>query len=138
MKDVMISVKGLLGTDDSGEEIELVTKGLYSYRNGRARFSYMESELTGMEGTKTAFDVSEGYACITRTGAVTMQMVFEEGKKNYCVYSSPYGALTMGIDTQSVYSKLGETGGKLDIKYVLDVSGSMTVRNDLNITIETA
>lgn len=138
MKDVIISVKGLMGTDENGDEIELVTKGLYSYRNGKARFSYLESELTGMEGTKTAFDVSEGYTSITRTGSVTMQMVFEEGKKNYFVYNTPYGSMTMGVDTHSVYSKLGEDGGSLNVKYVLDISGSMVSRNNLDVNIRTA
>lgn len=138
LKDVIISVKGLMGTDDNGDDIELVTKGLYDYKNGKAKFSYLESELTGMEGTKTAFDVHEGYASITRTGSVTMQMVFEEGKKNYFVYNTPYGAMTMGVDTHSVYSRLGENGGSLNVKYILDISGAMASRNNLDVTIQTA
>lgn len=138
MKDVIISVKGLMGTDENGDEIELVTKGLYDYKNGSAKFSYMESELTGMDGTKTAFDVSEGSAVITRTGSVTMQMVFEEGKKNYFAYRTPFGAMTMGVDTHSVYSTLGKDGGSLKVKYILDISGSMVSRNNLDVTIQKA
>ena len=134
----MISVKGLMGTDDNGDEIELVTKGSYDYADGRAEFSYMESELTGMEGTKTAFDVYDGYASITRTGSVTMQMVFEEGRKNYFVYNTPYGAMSMGVDTHSVYSKLGENGGYLNVKYTLDIPGTMASRNNLDVRIESA
>lgn len=138
MKDVIISVKGLIGTDENGDEIELVTKGLYDYKDGTAKFSYMESELTGLEGTKTAFDVTEGYALMTRTGTVTMQMLFEEGKKNYFAYMTPIGAITIGLDTHSVYSRLGEDGGSLNVKYTLDMSGSMLSRNKLDVTVQTA
>ena len=52
-KDVLIAIKGMQELDGlSGEGDELVTPGTYSMDGNIARFSYMESELTGMEGTK--------------------------------------------------------------------------------------
>ena len=56
MKDVIISITG---TQDApqGEDntIELVTEGKYCFKDGRGKLTYMESELTGMAGTKTSF-----------------------------------------------------------------------------------
>lgn len=135
MKDVIISVKGLLGANDDGEDIELVTGGKYSYSAGEANFEYMESELTGMEGTKTTFSVKPDTVTITRNGTVNMQMLFEEGRKNYFVYNTPYGSMTMGLDTQSVFSRLGENGGHLEVKYVIDMDDSLAMRTAFNIDI---
>lgn len=138
MKDVIISVKGLLGTTEDGDDIELVTDGKYSFKDGKAEFEYMESELTGMEGTKTSFTVSPNCVMITRKGTVTMQMMFEEGRKNYFAYKTPFGAMTMGIDAYSINSRLDDDGGCLEVKYLLDMSNSMVTRNTFNIDIRKA
>ena len=135
MKDVIISVKGLLGANDEGEDIELVTGGKYSYSGEEANFEYMESELTGMEGTKTSFSVTPDAVTITRNGTVNMQMLFEEGRKNYFIYDTPYGSMKMGLDTQSVFSRLGENGGHLEVKYVIDLENSTALRTAFNIDI---
>lgn len=138
MKDVIISVKGLLGANEAGEDIELVTGGKYSFSADEASFEYMESELTGMEGTKTSFSVKPDAVTITRNGTVNMQMLFEEGRKNYFVYNTPYGNMTMGLDTQSIFSRLGENGGQLEVKYVIDLADSHAMRTAFNIEIREA
>ena len=58
MKDVIISIKGRQN-DPNGEEnaVELVTDGEFDYKNGEGTLSYMDSELTGLEGTKTTFTI---------------------------------------------------------------------------------
>ena len=89
MKDVIISIKGLQGTDEEGNDLELVTDGLYSYEPDNVAFEYMESELTGMEGTRTEFSVAGDQVVITRRGTVNMQMTFKAGEKYYFVYDTP-------------------------------------------------
>jgi uncharacterized beta-barrel protein YwiB (DUF1934 family) len=139
MENVMISIKGLFELTDDEDNIELVTDGTYTFENGRAEFQYKESELTGMEGTTTSFIVSDNSVMLTRNGAVTMQMYFQEGKKNYFVYETPFGSMNMGLDTHSIASNLGENGGEIEVKYVLDLSGSPTgnyvKKNTFNINI---
>jgi uncharacterized beta-barrel protein YwiB (DUF1934 family) len=56
MKDVIISITGTQNfSQDPTDAVELVTEGKYKYSNGRGELTYMESELTGMDGTKTSF-----------------------------------------------------------------------------------
>ena len=133
MKKVIISVKGLMDEDDA----ELVTDGEYEF-DGGARFSYEESDLTGMEGTTTSFSVENGIVSISRTGTVSMEMEFEEGRKHYFVYDTPFGSLSMGVDTQSIRSCLDENGGSLEVKYLLDLENSMMSRNSFEINIRRA
>lgn len=138
MKDAIISVKGLLGAGENGEDIELVTDGGYSWSPEETEFYYMESQLTGMEGTRTGFTVRPGCVTLTREGTVGMQMVFEEGRKNYFAYNTPFGSAMMGLDTRSITSTLTAEGGHLEIKYLLDMMESVTVRAAVNIDIRLA
>ena len=132
--DAIISVNGLLGTSEEGDEIELNTTGTYSYSPGNIYFEYMETELTGMSGTKTSFSVTPQAVTITREGQVGMQMLFEEGKKHYFVYNTPYGSVTMGLGTRDIENRLMENGGRLRINYTLDMF-DMASRNNVTVDI---
>ena len=113
MKDVIISITG---TQDAphGEDntIELVTEGKYCFKDGRGKLTYMESELTGMAGTKTSFTFSPDEVVLSREGTLTSCMIFRQGTKNTFLYDTPYGSTTMGLDTHSIRSTLGEKGGE--------------------------
>ena len=138
-KDVIISIKGAQRPDD-GESgtIELVTDGEYACDGGDVRFSYMESELTGLEGTKTSFHIAKDAVTLSRRGAINSDMVFEVGKKHYFAYETPFGAITMGVDTHSIQNRLGETGGDLEIRYVIDMEHAGATRNIFKINIKEA
>ena len=138
MKKVIISIKGLQGTDDEGNDIELVTDGTYSYQSDSVAFEYMESELTGMEGTRTEFMVEGDQVMITRRGTVNMQMSFKAGEKYYFAYDTPYGNMMMGVDTQSVLARLDERGGSLIVRYIMDFGSAMVTRNKFEIYIKEA
>ena len=136
MKDVIISIKGTQQTPDEEKNVvEFETDGKYSKEDGKTCIEYMESELTGMAGTKTSIELTEEGATITRTGTVTSQMVFIMGEKNYFMYTTPFGSLTIGLDTKTVKADLGETGGSLEIRYYLDTDSKLLSKNALEIQI---
>lgn len=137
MKKVIISIKGI-NKPEGGEkdEIELVTDGEYEFSGTSAVFTYMESELTGLEGTRTTFEIENGNVVLSREGTVTSKMLFEEGKKYYFAYETPFGAMTMGVDTHSVVSRLDESGGNIEIRYHIDMDNSPVSRNMFKINIK--
>ena len=61
-KSVIISIKGVQSTEgEQPEVIELVTEGLLAKEGeGAYTLSYQESELTGLEGTLTTFQIEDG------------------------------------------------------------------------------
>ena len=71
-KDVIISVIGSQKYDgQTTEKVELVTDGtLTCHGDGKYSVSYAESEMTGLEGTVTTFDVEPHCITLTRTGAL--------------------------------------------------------------------
>jgi len=136
MKDVIISIKGTQrDRDGKPAVIELETDGRYAYRDGRAELDYMESLATGMDGTHTAIAVTPEGVTITRDGAVNMKTMFIMGEKNLFMYRTPYGAVSMGVDTRLVRSTLGEHGGGLEIRYNVDSDNALISRNALEINV---
>lgn len=136
LKNVIISIKGTQrdrsGTDDS---IELMTDGVFSFENGQGSFSYMESELTGLEGTKTTFTFGPMGVMMNREGTFNSQMYFEEGQKHNFLYETPFGATTMGVNTNRIIVGMDENGGDLEIDYLVDFQQSVVGHNRFKINI---
>lgn len=63
-------------------------------------------------------------------------MFFQEGKKNYFLYETPYGSATMGVDTRRVRSSLGEHGGDIEIDYDIDFEHTFMGRNQFKINVK--
>jgi len=136
MKDVIISIKGaqrpVMAEED---DIEFITSGEYCLDGTEAVFSYMESEMTGLEGTRTTFRVSPQMVTLTREGTMTAQMVFEQGKKHLFLYETPDGAMSMGVDTRRLRSGMGASGGEMEIEYTIDVDSVVVSENSFIINV---
>lgn len=74
-----ISITGTQTMEDGGPQtLELVTDGSYCYEPGFALLSYVESEMTGLEGVVTSFQIEDGKTVtLRRSGKVNAEMVFD-------------------------------------------------------------
>lgn len=70
----------------SPDHINLITAGRLYRRNGKYFISYEESELTGMEGTRTTLKLEDRQVTMTRTGTHPAQMLFAEHKRHVGLY----------------------------------------------------
>ena len=68
----MISITGTQQLEgEEPESIQLVTEGSYCYEPGYIRFSYVETQMTGLEGVVTTFTIEdEKTVTLRRTGKV--------------------------------------------------------------------
>ena len=98
--------------------------------------SYEESSLTGMEGTTTPFEVKGPQVILTRTGSVNSQMIFEEGQQHTSLYETPFGELSVDIQTSRLRHTLTERGGLLEIRYSIAVDHTATGRNVFKIRVK--
>jgi uncharacterized beta-barrel protein YwiB (DUF1934 family) len=137
MRDVIISIVGTQ-KDPSGQKdtVELVTDGQYGFEDGESRLTYEESALTGLNGTRTTFTVSPMGVILRREGSLNSEMVFQEGKKNFFLYETPYGSATMGVDTRRIFASLGEHGGDLELDYDIDFNHAPMGQNIFKINVK--
>ncbi len=136
LKDVWISFHSVNGYDDEEpDSLEFVTDGQYLFQDEMACLSYQESEVTGLEGTRTSVTILPDQVVVDRAGTVQSRMIFKEGSKSSFLYSTPFGQATMGVDTRSIRRNMNEHGGNVEIDYVVDMEHAVVARNRFSITI---
>ena len=137
-KDVLITIKSQqsIPGGEPEESTELITRGKYQYGKNGIRFSYMESELTGLDGTKTVFLIKPDEVVLSRKGTVNSQMVFRPGESSDFLYRTEFGFLQMGLDTKRLECSLDEHGGSMEIEYDLDFERSFFSRNTFRIDVK--
>ena len=123
-KEVLIHVKGLhmLDTQDGEEPIEIVVPGEYYFRNGSHYLRYEELLEDQGDPTINYIKISSRGMEVRKKGVVNTHMVFEQGKRNMALYTTPFGTLEMGISATSL--ELQESDGRIDMKvnYSLDMN----------------
>ena len=133
---VLLSIRGEQYFDGiDPDETELMTEGTMALTEDGMVLSYEESELTGMEGTTTTFEVKGPRVTLTRSGAVNSQMVFEEGRQHTSLYETPFGELSVDIQTSVLKHNLTERGGVMEIKYSIAVEHTVTGKNCFKIRV---
>ena len=133
---VLLSIRGEQYFDGiDPDETELMTEGTMALTEDGMVLSYEESELTGMEGTTTTCEVKGPRVTLTRSGAVNSQMVFEEGRQHTSLYETPFGELSVDIQTSELKHNLSERGGLMEIKYSIAVEHTVTGRNCFKIRV---
>lgn len=136
MKDVIISVTGVQQGVNGPNAMELVTAGQYGQDEKETLLTWQESELTGMEGTKTSLRVQRQGVVLSREGTLNTRMEFEEGKKRYFLYETPFGSATMGLNTRRIVNRLGLHGGEIEIDYSVDMDHTVVGRNRFYIRVQ--
>ena len=113
------------------------TFGTLKEEEGRCEIAYDETELTGMEGSRTAisFELSRpDIVTLTREGNVSTAFVFENGKRHHCVYNTPYMPFEVCIKTISVNNDFLETGC-IDLDYVVEIRGARAERTKISLSV---
>ena len=135
--NVIISIQGRQSYEQAEEEtIELVTEGCLQPDGAEGyTLSYQESELTGLEGTLTTFQIERDRVTLLRMGEVNSQMVFEEGRRHLSMYDTPYGALSIGVNTRRMRSDLSASGGSIEIDYAIEIDHALAGQNLFRIQV---
>lgn len=136
MKDVIIELNSLYNLGEESEErLDFTTDGTYCLDGETACISYLETEITGLEGTRTSLFVMPDQVVVDRKGTVTSRMVFKEGTVSSFLYQTPYGESTLGLRTRRIARDLGRDGGRVEIEYEVDMAPSAATRNQFHISV---
>ena len=120
-KDVWLTIRSRQQFEGCDEErVNLETAATLYERGGKYYIAYEESELTGLEGTKTTVKLDGKTVTLIRTGTFPSHMLFSEDERHIGLYQTPIGQ-DMTIATHTV----GENGGRLVIDYTVEVDNSL-------------
>ena len=135
--NVIISIQGKQSFEAQDDDtIELVTEGcLEPDGDDGYTLSYQESELTGLEGTLTTFQIERDRVTLLRVGEVNSQMVFEEGRRHLSMYDTPYGSMEVGVNARRVRASLNDGGGQIEINYAIEIDHAVAGENLFRISV---
>ena len=134
---VTLFIRGEQYFDDvDPDATELVTEGTLELMEEGLRLTYQETSLTGMEGTTTTFEITGPQVTLRRAGTVNSQMVFEEGRQHTSLYETPYGELSVDIQTSALRHNLSDRGGLQEIRYSIAVGHTVTGRNSFKTRVK--
>lgn len=122
-KDVIVSIKGTQ-YDETGtaNPMEVITAGTYYYKNDRHYVLYDEPDEDSGKVTKNTLKFAQSEASLKKSGVSNVQMIFDKENKTLSTYVTPFGGLTIGIDTKKISCNESEDKIRLDIDYALDVN----------------
>ena len=135
-KEVIISIKGMQKYENAEPDtIELVTGGRLERDGESFTLSYQESAVTGMDGTLTTFQIEPERVTMLRVGEYTSQMVFQEGRRHMSMYNTPYGTMSIGVNTRRMRSDLSASGGSIEIDYAIEIDHALAGQNLFRIQV---
>ncbi len=136
-KEVIISIHGVqTDPDGSDEVVDFVTKGSLGGSLEQGYYlTYMESELTGLEGTTTTFEIEQDQITMLRKGNLNSAMVFKEGERHLSLYDMGFGGFMLGVNTHKVRADIGSNGGDMELRYAIEVENTVIGENAFHIQV---
>ena len=134
VKNAVITVQSRVSVED--ELIEVVTPGKFYITKNGYKVEYDETKLSGMEGTKTTMIIKEKYFKLNRVGTTETNMEFEKNTQSVSLYKTPFGAMSVIVDTKDIEINMDDNGGTIHIVYTLNVEGQQLIETDLNVVIK--
>ena len=138
-KDVLLSISGThTPWGEEPEVVELTTAGkLITLANG-FDVIYEESELTGLDGTRTTVKLDGKNVTMIRTGTYPSEMLFSENQRHVGLYHTVGGAMTISTHTSKVDNRIGEEGGSLVIDYSIEIDNNFAGEHHFEMTVATS
>ena len=136
-KKAIVTIKSN-ASEDSDDLLEVVSVGEFNVVEDSFIVKYDETELSGMEGTKTTMIIKNDSFDLIREGTTETRMEFKKNKENVVLYKTPYGIINIKTYTKKLNINVNETGGTIEVTYMLILEEEQSVKTNLivNIVVE--
>lgn len=133
-RDVLISIRGTQ-RDETGEDqtMELTTAGTEWREGDTVCISYVETEMTGMDGVKTTFRIEGKTIVMVREGKLQSTMTFVEGERNESLYDLGFAAFLLRVTARRVRARTGNGEGRLELQYSVEMEGRLVANHNYEI-----
>ena len=120
------------GTEE--DPVEVISAAMHEIRDGEHILVYEEAYEGLTEKTRNEIRLTPDRIQINKTGVVTSNMVFEEGKTGISYYTTPFGMMQMRVATTRLSTILKESTLEAEIAYALSMNGDHVA--DCRVTIK--
>lgn len=136
MKDnVLVRISGLQVVEETGDSIEMMSTGKHYIKNNKHYLLYNEIDEESGAKIQNTIKFNETSAEVMRKGLISGKLVFNKGKNNQSIYSTPYGELLIEVLTKEIKMKQQEDNVNLTIDYELYANNSKVSDSKIEIAI---
>ncbi len=134
VENAIIKISSKHSADDINDAIEFVTTGRFYQKGSKFYIFYDENEEMEMANCSVMIIANGDYVTMKRTGEYEVRLDYRAGLTENVVYYMPYGKMDMTQTTKSVSCDLSDSGGNIDIDYILYIVGEPQ-RTRINIKV---
>lgn len=133
------AVLTILSTQTADGEIdrsELNTTASFRIADGNPEIAYTELDEQGKESGKTVITVLDNdLVTIRKTGFTEAIMILERGKTHPVKYQTMLGTMEILLCALEVEGAFGQEGGRLRLKYLIDIGDNYSAMNTIDLRI---
>ena len=128
--DVLITINGIQHDIDENDSLQTVQQGKYRLVSDKHIIKYDEF-IEETEGSSSAvitnllkIDTNSSTVTLTKKGASSSNMVFQEGLHHKSPYKTPFGTMQMSLFTDKLKIEESESAIDITIHYSLEMNYS--------------
>lgn len=131
MKGVQVYVDG----DGSEEESKSNTQGELLQREDCIYVTFREKNEEEQVEMQSLLKIKSDVVELTRKGQLNAKLIFEKGKKHGSTYITPYGQMSLAVETFELSVLKSEKNMHIQIEYATDLEGRKIADNKMSIVI---
>lgn len=134
-KKAIITVIGRQNYGDSKDKIEMKTVGTIDTDDTNYIIEYNEALEDSSQSICVRLTIAkdESRVEMIKSGPFSSCLIIEKSKRHLCSYGTEYGNTYMGIFGKDVEAKYGNTEGKFEFSYEIDINGAVSSQNEVTI-----
>ena len=140
--DVLITINGTQHDIDEEDSLQTVQQGKYRLVSDKHMIKY-EEFIEETEGSSSAvitnllkIDTNSSTVTLTKKGASSSNMVFQEGLHHKSPYKTPFGTMQMSLFTDKLKIEESESAIDITIHYSLEMNYSHISDCTININVK--
>ena len=119
-QNVMVRIRSEQQYEEEAPDIsDFLTLGTIEQTEKGIAISYEESELTGLQGTTTTFQLERDRIVLKREGTLRSEMIFAINQEHRSLYDMGMGAMMITVRTMALVQAMSMDGGMIQVEYDL-------------------
>lgn len=136
MTDATVTVQTVNLVQGEKSSFKTRCNGTYFYKNGMAIVQYTDVLYGDTEQEiKTSVKIFNNTVTLTRNGETQSRIVITPGRRQACVYETPYGSFVFGFTGEKLRHRFTEQGGELFVRYRVDIEKQPLQTNEITLKV---
>lgn len=136
LENAVLTIYSSQTADGETDRSELNTTASFTYSDTQTVVSYTELDENGVESGETVITVlDDGLVTIHKTGFTEAMMVLERGKPHPVKYETVLGTMEMMLCALDVRCDFRPEGGRLQLRYLIDIGESYSAVNTIDLRV---